>query len=297
MKYFAECIPCHFGQAQRISCELDLSPEDRAEFYIGLCKSFSELPPVMKPVEVAEYLYRVVEAQFRTRDVFRSSKALANQIALDVLKTFKSDPTFADRPLHFYAKLAAASNIIDLGAHEVDLDRLHHSLVAGAHRDFVIDHFESFEKALTGAKTLLYILDNAGEIVFDSWLIQEIKRRFSSLEVIAAVRSTPVINDVTMDDARQVGLTEICPVVDSGSSLPGTVLTACSQRFRDLFQKADLILSKGQGNFEGLCQEPKEGLFLSLTAKCDPVSQFLGIEKGRTVWISQKWLSQRDQQA
>ncbi len=286
MKYFADCIPCHFSQAQRIARELSLSPQQKTEFFIGLCASFAQLPKDLAPVEVAEYLYSVVEKQFHTRDVFREKKILSNQVAMAVLKEFQKEGTFDDQLLRFFAKLASRSNIIDLGAHEVEIHQMKEDLLAGLEEDFAIDHFDQFASDLQSARSLLVLLDNAGEMVFDGWLIQQIQRRYPRIQVTAVVRSQPIINDGTMEDAKQVGMDAYCAVIPSGSTLPGTVLSQCTPEFQEIFARSDLVISKGQGNFEGLCAVSRPELFFSLTAKCAPVAEYIGISKGGSVWIS-----------
>ncbi len=286
MKYFADCIPCHFGQAQRIARELSLSPQHKTEFFLGLCASFAQLPKGLAPVEVADYLYRVVEKQFHTRDVFREKKILSNQVAMAVLKEFQKEEAFGNQPLRFFAKLASRSNIIDLGAHEVKIHQMKNDLIAGLDEDFAIDHFDQFASDLENTRSLLVLLDNAGEIVFDGLLIQQIQSHYPRIRVTAAVRSQPIINDVTLEDANQVGMDRYCAVLPSGSSLPGTVLSQCNEEFQETFAQSDLIISKGQGNFEGLCAVSRPEVYFSLTAKCAPVAEYLGVRKGEAVWVS-----------
>jgi uncharacterized protein with ATP-grasp and redox domains len=137
---------------------------------------------------------------------------------------------------------------------------------------------EEFERAVAQATRILYLTDNAGEIVFDRLLIEQLPRE----RVTVAVRGAPVINDATLADAEVAGIPNLVPVIDNGSDAPGTLLEDCSQSFRRHFEEADLIISKGQGNFETL-RESCRPIFFLLRAKCDAVAQDLGCPLGQMI--------------
>jgi len=126
------------------------------------------------------------------------------------------------------------------------------------HQPFVINDFESFQSALTQSKsTILYLGDNAGETVFDRVLIETLDR-----PVTYAVKAAPILNDATREDAISAGLDQIMEIIDNGSDAPGTLLDDCSSTFRERFEKADLIIAKGQGNYESLSGHPAPLFFL-----------------------------------
>lgn len=145
------------------------------------------------------------------------------------------------------------------------------------HEVLSIDDFASFKQAINETDTILYLLDNSGEIVFDKLLIEELLRK--GKKVKAVVKGSPVLNDVTMDDACQTRLTELCEVVDNGSDAIGAILQWTSPEFQTHFQSADLIISKGQGNFETIANNGKRAYFL-FQSKCDVVSKELGLSSG-----------------
>lgn len=97
------------------------------------------------------------------------------------------------------------------------------------------------------------------------------------------VREKPVINDVTLDDAQQVGMDGICTVITNGYDAPSTLLEYCSESFKEAYDEADLIISKGQGNFEGLLERKQPNLYFMLIAKCQPMSEKLGVSNGDMV--------------
>jgi uncharacterized protein with ATP-grasp and redox domains len=185
-------------------------------------------------------------------------------------------------PLGAALHLAAAGNIIDLGvqhAGEVDV----RGAMEQVFRDsFAIDHSAAFRKSLETCKDLIYLLDNAGEIVFDKILIEELQRY---TQVTAVVKSGPIINDVMMDDAVQVGLTEVCWIIDNGGGFVGCPLDLVSRAFLERIARADIILGKGQGNYETM--DVYDGnVFLLLRAKCEIIARDMGVEFGQVALIS-----------
>jgi len=146
---------------------------------------------------------------------------------------------------------------------------------------------EGFADAVSTANSILYLADNAGEIVLDRLLIE----RLPIEKLTVAVRGVPVINDATMTDARDAGITELVTVIDNGSDVPGTMLEACSASFRSQFDEADLIISKGVGNFETLNDVEKRMFFL-LKVKCSVIAEELGVEVGSLVLHASKYMKE-----
>ncbi len=149
--------------------------------------------------------------------------------------------------------------------------------------NIIIFDIEQFEDRLKHAKTLLIIGDNAGETVFDRVLAED----FSHLDITYAVRSEPVINDATVEDARASGLDRCAGIISTGCNIPGLILEECSEEFLNIFNNADIVISKGQGNFETLSAQKREMFFL-LKAKCPVVSKDLGVDINDYVF---KWKS------
>jgi len=132
---------------------------------------------------------------------------------------------------------------------------------------------DDLRRAVGTARDIFYVADNAGEIVFDRLLIEEMPLG----KVTVAVKGSPIINDATREDAQAVGLTELVDVIDNGTDIPGTVLEACSDSFRARFEAADLIIAKGQGNYETLNECRRDGLFFLLKIKCEVIARDLGL--------------------
>jgi uncharacterized protein with ATP-grasp and redox domains len=142
---------------------------------------------------------------------------------------------------------------------------------------FAIDHYGLFKTALSQARDVLYIADNAGETVFDRVLIEELGK-----PVTYVVREQPVINDALRDDAVAAGIDKVATIISSGSDAPGNILPLCSDKFLKIYEASDFIISKGQGNFEGLSEENRPIFFL-LKTKCRVIADHIKVDKGSIV--------------
>ncbi len=166
---------------------------------------------------------------------------------------------------------AIAGNIIDFGIHgTLQMQTVQETLERALHQPLDPQTLQRLRRSIASARSILYLTDNAGEIVFDRLLIEQMPLE----KVIVAVKSSPIINDATMEDAVEAGLTERVRVIESGSDAPGTILEDCTPEFRRLFETADVILAKGQGNFETLDQTPAN-LFFLFQVKCPVVAAYL----------------------
>ena len=173
--------------------------------------------------------------------------------------------------------------MIDVGVHdnlrEEDIKRSLSQSLAGP---FAGD-LDSFRAAISEAGEILYLADNTGEIVFDRLLIE----RLPAPGITVAVRGAAVLNDATLADARVAGLDQVAQVIDNGSGAPGTILGECSAAFRERFESADMIIAKGQGNFETLAGGPGNIFFL-LKVKCSVVAAHTGLDIGTHALIQNR---------
>jgi hypothetical protein len=206
-------------------------------------------------------------------DIKRDSNDTVLQMYDDLKRLIKNS---AD-PFITATKLAIAGNIIDFAVH--DHCDLHGTIEKVLNSDFSVDHTSQLREEISKAGKILYIGDNAGEIVFDKLLVSEMSHPGLSY----SVRGAPAINDATMEDAEYVGMTRLTRVISSGYDAPTTIVTKSGDIFRRSFEEADLIISKGQGNLEGLIGENDRRIFFLLMVKCDVIAEYLGVEKGSYV--------------
>ena len=190
----------------------------------------------------------------------------------------------SDRPLVTALKLAAAGNIIDLGIMQTHEINPRDAIAQAMATPLSVDHTQHFLESLEHCTDFLYLLDNAGEIVFDKVLIRQLQQH---TRVTAVVKAGPIINDACLEDAEQVGLTAICDVIDNGGAFVGSPLTLIPQTFLERMSQADIILGKGQGNYETI-DDFDGNVYLLLKAKCDVVAKHIGICLGETAFVSTK---------
>jgi len=191
-------------------------------------------------------------------------------MAMEMILSLRSEIESGSNPLLMATRLAIAGNIIDMGAN----GNLNVADVRQAINQASIDTFfgepDSFRQEIAKANSVLFLADNAGEIAFDRLLIEKL----SPERVTLVVRGAPVINDATLADAQAVGLDKIVEIIDNGSDAPGTILSDCSQEFQRRYTDADLIIARGQGNFETLNNEPGN-LFFLFKVKCPLVADLV----------------------
>ena len=216
-------------------------------------------------------------------DIYAGVKDKSNVLSLSYAEKFQKKIDDSAAPLKAGLQIAAAGNIIDFGAKQHGSLNLDRELQSLDKIPFARYDIEPFTQALDGAATLLYICDNSGEIVFDMLFIKEIQREYPNLQITAAVRGKPIINDATLEDAKAVGLDRLVSTISSGSVYPGTILLETTKAFQKLFTSADVILSKGQGNFETLLPSADKRLFFLLRIKCGYMAALSKVEKGNLV--------------
>jgi uncharacterized protein with ATP-grasp and redox domains len=230
-------------------------------------------PPVM-----AQQIHRLIRRLSSCDDPYKELKDRSNRYALELYPELRQRIDNASNPLETALRFAIAGNIIDFGVNN-KLDRIDLSkTIEQALSEPVFGEIEELYYAITSSKKILYLGDNAGEIVFDRLLIEELPAD----KITFVVRGGPIINDATMADARTTGMTDLVKVIDNGSDAPGTIIEECSDTFKQIFTNADLIIAKGQGNYETLTDVHKN-IFFILKAKCSVIAKHLGCELGSFV--------------
>lgn len=284
MKTYMDCIPCFFRQAIRTSRRLGLDEGLQKRIINEICREVMRFPLTCSPPEMGRFIYAAIRKNTGIADPFKDIKVKSNEIALRLYPHMKEKVKASPDPLLFALKVAAAGNVIDYGIpKDVDMEKEIFRLIEN---DLALLDYDEFREALEASKNLLYIADNAGEIVFDKILIEEIESQYPK-HITLIVRGAPIINDATLEDAVFCGLTDTVKVVQNGYDAPGTILTHCSKEFLGIYNKSDIIISKGQGNFESLSGQNKNIFFL-FKAKCDVVASHVGIHLGDMAMVSNK---------
>ena len=281
MRLEAECYPCMMAQAFRAAALSGLEGEDLKEVMRETAAFLEKVDPSWSPPETAAVFYDRVKELSGVEDPFHALKEESNEKALALLPRLREEMANAPDPLSYALRAAIAGNIIDFGAH-ADPGDLEENIHRVQSEQPFIDHTEELRGDLAAASSALLICDNAGEIVLDRLLCEVISSLYPGLDLTAAVRGGPAINDAMLADAQQSGLDSVCPVITTGLAMAGIDLERCSAEFREAFSSADVIVAKGQGNFETL-DGRDENIYFLFQVKCDCVSGFLAAEKGAAV--------------
>jgi uncharacterized protein with ATP-grasp and redox domains len=278
MKTSLDCIPCFFHQALE-SIRLVTDDETIHERLLRqVLRGVNKMDLHQSPPAMGQRMHRLIRNLTGQGDPYREIKHRHNRLALELYPKARALVRDSASPLETALRLAIAGNVIDLGANAL-LDDSHVSEVIEKALSAPLDgDVRAFAEAVSRARKILYLADNAGEIAFDRLLLEQMPVE----KVTAAVRGFPVINDATIADAQAAGIPGLVEVIDNGSDAPGTILENCSPEFRRRFDQADLIIAKGQGNYETLSDVPKN-IFFVLKAKCRVIAMHLGCQVGSLV--------------
>lgn len=282
MKSELDCLDCIMRQALRAARTATDDPELQRAILDETSKRLPQLDLTDSPASISMVAYEVASEISKNPDPFLKQKQQQNALAQSLEDEMREMIAASDDPLNTALHLAAAGNVIDLGIfqeHEIDL---HGAIDQVMHERFAIDHTATLRAALENCNDLLYLLDNAGEIVFDKLLIEVLLQH---TPVTAVVKAGPMINDVTLQDTHDVGLSDLCPVIDNGGAFIGSPLRRVPQGFLDRMAQADVIIGKGQGNYETI-DDFDGNVFLILRAKCPIVARHMGVDFGQVALIS-----------
>ena len=263
------CIGCILKRQEEKIRELPFSEEKKEKFMKELCGLIANAPKdATSPVIVAD-IRVLIQKYFDIADSYEDEKKHFNKLMLDSEDVLSQMIESADEPLKEALRLARTGNYIDFGAMNEVSDKKLAELFAETEND-VVDEKEwaALKEDLQNAKTLTYLTDNCGEIVLDKLFIRKIKEVYPQLDITVIVRGGNVLNDATLKDAQDIGLAEEVRVIGNGSSIAGNALGYISMEAETLIRNADVVISKGQGNFESLngCGLNIYYLFL---CKCD----------------------------
>jgi uncharacterized protein with ATP-grasp and redox domains len=277
MKTFHECLPCFVNQALSTIKRAGASAAETEEAMRAVFREMAGIDLSAPPPVTGTRIYRTIRDVTKNADPFAEDKKRFNLFALSLLPAMRRDADSAADPFLARVRLAIASNIIDFGKNgSLTEEEAHESMERALSVPVDEAAAARLKKEIAGAESVLYLCDNAGEIVFDRLFIEKIPFK----KVTCAVRGAPAINDATMEDARETGLTSLVRVISNGSDAPGTILAECSEEFKNSFADADLVIAKGQGNFETLSEVKNKTIFFLLQIKCPVIARDIGFPVG-----------------
>lgn len=279
MKIGLECIPCFVRQAFEAGGLVTSDNELRERILREVLSYLSEKSFDGTAPSIGRDIHGIVKTLTGDNDPYYKAKQDSNTLALQLIPSLKGSIQDSLDPFETALRLAIAGNIIDYGQGDtIDEETIKNALSQCLTQPIARDSIENLKHELSQASNILYLADNAGEIVFDRLLIDELQH----YPVRLAVRGKPIINDALREDAARAGIDTVIEVIDNGADIPGTIIEECSQEFRERFFESDLIIAKGQGNYETLSDSPKKIFFL-LKVKCPVIARDIGCNVGDIV--------------
>ena len=285
MRTHLDCIPCFFKQALQAGRLAGADELTQKRIADELAREIPRFDLSLSPPEMGRAIYQIARKIAIHDDPYKEIKHKSNQLALGLLPKLREKVEASRDRLLTATELAIAGNVIDYGVkNSLEIEREAENFLNGnfdIHNKYnkPIFAYREFRQALGKAGVVLYLADNAGETIFDRVLIEEIKRLSKKSGIFYAVKDKPIINDALIDDALICGIDKVAQVISSGCDAPGTILGLCSRQFRAIYKDADLIISKGQGNFEALSSKD-EPIYFLFRIKCTVVAMQLGCKVG-----------------
>jgi uncharacterized protein with ATP-grasp and redox domains len=278
MRTYLDCYPCFLRQALEAARLAGADERQQQAVLDRVLDVLKRVEPSSTPPEIGDQVHRIVRQEVGEGDPYRAVKEASTRQALALYPRLKALLAEADDPLEMAVRMSIAGNIIDVGlAQEYDLWGTVERVLA---QPFAIDDGAALKKGAQEALSagqLLYLADNAGEAVFDRVLIETL-----DVPVVYAVKDGPILNDATWEDALAAGINRVATVISTGSDAPGTILNRCSEEFRWLYDEAELVIAKGQANYETLSEQGSKVFFL-LQAKCLIIARDVGVPVGSIV--------------
>ena len=289
MRTYLDCIPCFYRQAlsaARIAGADELIQKKIIDELSQLIPNFTL---ETTPPEMGRAIYSLVGKISGVKDPFKEIKENSNKFALKLYPKLKQEINISEDRLLTAVKLSIIGNIIDYGAKNSlnvveEIDHLFQgNFTINNENSSTTFKYNQFKESLNKIDTIIYLADNAGEVVFDRLLIEELVEELGK-QVIYVVRGKPIINDALIEDAIFCGINKVAKIISSGSDAPGTIMKYCSPEFVELYKDTGLIISKGQGNYESLSEEDKSIFFL-FKAKCPVIAEDVSCKVGDMVLI------------
>jgi uncharacterized protein with ATP-grasp and redox domains len=288
MNTYLDCIPCFFRQILEGARIAHASPEVQKQLIDEFARRIPKVSLESSPPEIARIGYTLLKKISPDGDPYKEIKQKSNRLALKLYPKLKERVFRSGDRLLCAVELAIAGNVIDFGVkNNLDVDAELAKILAEEDkciRKKSLFHYSEFKQALKKAENILYLADNAGETVFDRVLIEEMKILYPEKIIYYAVKKKPIINDALREDAEECKIHRIAQVISNGTDAPGTILSLCSKEFKEICRRSDMIISKGQGNYESL-SSAEEPIFFLFMVKCPVVARDTGCKIGDAVLL------------
>ena len=275
------CVACIINQSVKVADAVNATPSLKENLTSTVENMSRDFSFDNNPPEIAADVYEKMALIANKTDLYQRQKEHSTQKALSFVPLLKEKLVRSDNKLLTATKIAVAGNVIDLAA-EVEFD-LEEELTKIFDTDFSHNNFDEFQESLSNAVNVVILGDNVGEHIFDYMFIETLKELYPNATYSYFVRGNPIINDVTIKEAKEAAFDELCNLVDSGVNTPGFAYSRATLEAQKLFDTADLVISKGMGNYECLSPSHREEICFLLKVKCGVVANSLNRDVGDIV--------------
>lgn len=286
MRLHDKCLPCVVNQAIKVADITGLNTKEELlrEVFTYLSKmNFYETTP-----EIIGEIFDMIKRHTNNPDPYKETRNYYNTLFMKMLPEFERKIEQAENPFMLAIRYAIVGNIIDFNPiHNTLLEDIYDCFEKMEQLELAINDSHALMKDISNAGTLLYLGDNCGEICMDKILLKKIKEQNPNVKLFFGVRGKPVVNDSISEDAYSVGINEYAEVVDNGDGSLGTVLNRTSPAFKEVYNNADIVIAKGQANYECLSEENKNIYFLLMT-KCEVIAKDIGVEEKKMICMKNK---------
>ena len=278
MKFEPNCINCILNQVAKISKMKNLGDE-KFVLLKDVLKTLSTEDYSKTSPEVYGNIWKQIVEYFDGEDIYKDIKAQYNAKFLTYVPEIEKAINKSENPLRMALATAIQGNLLDLAiTRNFSLEDLLSAIEKIEHTPFGIDDSKVLLDKIKSSNKILYVGDNCGEIVFDRVFIETIKKYYPNLDIYYVVRGFSAVNDILLEDALQVGMDKFATIIENGDTSLGTVLDRCTDELNTLYNDVDLVIAKGQGNFESLSEKPRENLFYLLLTKCKLIADAFNVD-------------------
>ncbi|AJH00544.1 hypothetical protein LF65_03996 [Clostridium beijerinckii] len=287
MKMHDKCLPCMVNQVIKVANITGVNNKEvlLKEVFTYLSKmDFEATTP-----EIIGEIFGMIKKHTNNSDPYKETRNYYNTLFLKLLPEFERKIEQAENSFELAVRYAIVGNIIDFNPiHNTLLEDIFDYFERMEQLEFAIDDSKELAEDILNSKTLLYLGDNCGEICMDKILLRKIKELNPNIKIFFGVRGKPVVNDSIAEDAYAVGIDEYAEVIDNGDGSLGNVLNRTSYEFKEVYKKADVVIAKGQANYECLSEEKKKIYFLLMT-KCDVIANDIGAPEKKMICMKNKF--------
>lgn len=271
-----KCLPCLVNQVIKVADITKAKNREQIlhEVFAYLSKvDFNKTNP-----EISGETFRILKKHLKNEDPYLEVRNYYNDLLMKLSKTYEEKIIASEDSFYQAMKYAVIGNIIDFNPiHNSTMEEIMDFINQADGLGFQINDMNQLKQEIKNAQSILYLGDNCGEICFDKVFIKEIKKYNPDVNVYFGVRGEPVINDSIETDAYAVGMDEYASIVSNGDGSLGTVLERTSEAFQSIFEQADVIIAKGQANYECLSECEKVGIYFLLMTKCEVIADDVGV--------------------